>query len=390
MKHKWFMGTALLVFLGFGVTGQVLHRSCRGAPVTNLGWVDIVGYDAEGYVSSFTNIGTMFTVSHRHPLMMAVCSPITAVGSSVALRLGDEAGKNAAIGTFALVGAANFLLLWLVMAKSGARLVSRISAAVLWMSFAHVWILGSITESFPISMTILLGTLLMVAHQVRDWRAWVSISAVAGAVTVTNVLKPPLAWIAGTDGDADYRLLRRRVLLLGLSVCLGLAALGAVGVLLKWTYVDGFGVRTGAGIVWNEIAECLPANTSWGRRLWHVWNNLWCEPMMLHGKIIANGPVACPYGSPLPHLAGIGVLALCVLSVIRNFRHPLVRALLSMLAVDVFIHVICGWGLSEGQIYCGHWLFAVPILVALLPPRLALVALPLSAIAVFQSLSAIL
>lgn len=390
MKFKGVIVAALIVWAGFCAVGLSMHRACRDAPVNHLGWVDVAGYDSEGYLGWYTNIGTMFSVMHRHPLMMAATSPITAVGSTVAQRVGVEAGRKSVIVMFALVGALNFLLLWIVMWKSGAGLLARISAAVLWMSFAHVWILGGIAESFSVSMLILLGTLLMVQCQVRDWRAWAAAGAVAGAVTITNVVKPVLAWLAGVDGDAAFRRMRRRTLLLGAAAGVGLVALGGVCVTLKWIYIDGHGVAKGAGFVWRELSECLPGDMTWGRRLWRLWNSLWCEPMALHEAVIGKGPVEAAYGSAVPHLACLGVLLLCAVSVVRNFRQPIVRALMAMLSVDFVIHVVCGWGIAEGQIYCGHWLFAVPILVALLPSSLALVAIPLASAAAYVNLSSVL
>ena len=389
MKFKVVIGAALLIGAGFCVTGLSLHLACRDAPANHLGWVDISGYDSEGYLSWYTNIGTIFSVMHRHPLMMAVSSPITAVGSAVAQRVDLESGKKAVLVMFALVGALNFLLLWLVMKNGGAELVSRISAAVLWMSFAHVWILGGVAESFPVSMAILLGTLLLVQRQVRDWRVWAAVSALAGAVTITNVVKPALAWFAGVEGDAAFRRNRRRMLLMGAAAGIGLAVLGGVCVMLKWVYLDGHGVLKGVGFVWDELSACLPRGMSWGHRLWCTWNCLWCEPMVLHDSVIGKGPVEIVYASVFPHLVGLGVLALCGVSVVRHFRQPLVRALLAMLAVDFIIHVVCGWGINEGQIYCGHWLFAVPILISLLPPRIALLALPLSAVSAFANLAVV-
>lgn len=371
------------------MTGLSLHRACRDAPVNHLGWVDVAGYDSEAYVGWYTNVGTMFSVNHRHPLMTVVFSPITVVGSFVAQRMGEEAGKRAVIVVFGLVGALNFLLLWLVMKKSGAGLLPRISAVVLWLTFAHVWILGGIAESFSVSMLILLGTLLMVQCQVRDWRAWAAVCAVAGAVTVTNVVKPALAWLVGVDGDAAFREARRRMSLRCVAAGVGLIVLGGVCLMLKWIYVDGHGVMRGLNFVWTDLSECLSGGMAWGHRLWCIWNCLWCEPMVLHESVVGKSLVENAYGSVFAHLVCFVVLLLCGISVVRNFRQSLVRALLAMLSVDFAIHVLCGWGLAEGQIYCGHWLFAVPILIALLPPRLALVALPLAAVAAFMNFSVV-
>ena len=36
-----------------------------------------------------------------------------------------------------------------------------------------------------------------------------------------------------------------------------------------------------------------------------------------------------------------------------------------MLAVDVGIHFVCGWGMHEPHLYAGHWTFAIPIFILL-------------------------
>lgn len=376
---------AVLLAACFCSVGLGLHRACEDAPANKLGWVDIAGYDSEGVLTWYTNVGSIFSVNHRHPLMTVVLSPITAVGSSVAQRLGEKAGERAVIGVFALIGAANFLLLWLVMRGRERDPVPCACAAVLWLSFAHVWILGGIAESFPVSLAISLGALLMVAHGVRDGRAWVALSSLAGAVTVTNVVKPMLAWWAGGGGDPR----RGRTIL---AFCAALAAcvlLGAVCLAVKWCWIDGCGLAAGAASVLGDVTACLPTGMDWGRRLWCLWNNFWCEPMMLHGTVIGKGPVEAAYPRLFPHVVGAGVLALCAVSVVRNCREPVVRAALAMFSVDFVLHVVLGWGIDEGQIYCGHWFYLIPLLVSRLPRRCALLTLPLAALILARNLAVV-
>lgn len=382
---KRIVPVAVLLAACFCAAGLALHRACEGAPANKLGWVDVAGYDSECLLAWHTNVGSIFSVSHRHPLMTVVLSPITAVGSSVAQRLGEEAGKRAVIGVFALVGAASFLLLWLVMRGRGRDAVPCACAAVLWLSFAHVWILGGIAESFPVSLAISLGALLMVERDVRDGRAWAALSSFAGAVTVTNVVKPMLAWWAG-GGDDPRR--GRTTLAFGaaLAACV---LLGGACLAVKWCLIDGCGLAAGAASVRGDVTACLPAGMDWGRRLWFLWNGFWCEPMMLHGTVIGKGPVEAAYPTLLPHAVGAGVLALCAVSVVRNRREPVVRAALAMFSVDFVLHVVLGWGIAEGQIYCGHWFYLIPVLVSRLPRRLALLALPLAALVLVRNLSVV-
>ena len=382
---------AAFLWIAFGVVGLKLHQACVGREPNRLGWVDIGGYDSEGYLSWFTNIGTLFTVNHRHPLMCTVLSPVTAVGSTVAQKADNlETGKKAVIFCFALFGAGSFLLLWLVMSRMGTGKVSRVAAAVLWLSFAQTWILAGIAESFGPSQTILLGVLLMAVQGVVDWRLWTAMSAVSGAVTVTNGVKPLIAWIlCGRGRDFIRGIGRRTVWLVLLSSC-GAAVLLAGIMAVKWAYVDGIGAAEGFAVTLSEVTMCLPQDLTFGQRLWHAWNSFWCEPMLLHESVIGKSVVETPYRTVLPHLACAAVLVLCAWSAVRNFRLPVVRAALAMVAFDVLLHVVVGWGIVEGQIYCGHWFWIIPLLVSLLPRRCAYAIFALAVLAAVHNVIVLL
>ena len=371
-KGKTAVAFAVFLWLAFSFGGLALHHACKTAPANRLGWVDVAGYDSEGFVRNYTLVSEILSVNHRHPLVGPVMSPIIAVGATVAQRAGDEAGRKAVICCFALVGAVSFVLLWLVLAKAGASLAGRLAAAALWLSFAHVWILGGVAESFGISQMLLLGVLLMVLCEVRDMRAWAAMTAVAGALTVTNAVKPFVAWLVSAGGWGRVRQLNRRLVFLLLAGGVGVVALTVAALLFKWAYVNGVGAWKGTVITIHEVTDCLPQGMGFTRRLWLAWNAFWCEPMIVREPVIAKSYVTASYRTVGPHLVCIGVLALCVWSAVRNFRLPVVRAALAMVAFDVLLHAVVGWGVDEGQIYCGHWFWIVPLLVSLLPPKAAL------------------
>ena len=371
----------VLLWTAFAGVGLSLHVACRNAPKNHLGWTDIAGYDSEGYVTWFNNVGSLFQVNHRHPIIGLVLSPVTIVGSFVGERMGDEAGKCAAIVVFSLLGAVSSMLLWLIITDSGGSKPSRFGAAAIYLSFAHVWLLGGLAESFAASQLLLIVVVRMVQCQVRDGRLWLLMSVLCGGVTITNGVKPLLAWLVGGKRDAESRCARVKVLSRLAGWGAAWVAVGAFGICLKWWLVDGYGVETGVRIVADDIAACwLPQGSSFAHRLWLVWNAFWCEPMMLHGAVVGTTAVTSPYATALPHFAAGGVLVLCIVSVVRNWRHPLVWPVLAMVSVDMGLHVVAGWGLAEGQIYCGHWIWAVPILLALLPRCAAGFALAFAAV----------
>ena len=42
----------------------------------------------------------------------------------------------------------------------------------------------------------------------------------------------------------------------------------------------------------------------------------------------------------------------------------IMRIIVATLSIDIVIHFVFFWGMEEAQIYCGHWFYVLPILVA--------------------------
>lgn len=57
------------------------------------------------------------------------------------------------------------------------------------------------------------------------------------------------------------------------------------------------------------------------------------------------------------------ILALIILSCVKNYKNKLVQILMLSLLVDILIHCILKFGLHTSYIYGGHFIFAVPLLL---------------------------
>jgi hypothetical protein len=55
--------------------------------------------------------------------------------------------------------------------------------------------------------------------------------------------------------------------------------------------------------------------------------------------------------------------ALIIYSLIINWRNRLVQLLFLLFGVDIFIHIILRFGLTESFIYGGHWVYCLPLLM---------------------------
>lgn len=351
----------------FSVFGVLFYEKTKTVDKRGLEFVSVSGLDGDVYLRRYCHVYSLLQFRKRHPAEAVVSAPFIVVGSSVTEKAGEEAGKIALILLAAALATATVLMLYLVVGDLGAL--------ALWLSFAYVWLLASSPELMAVSQAILVGTLLLVRRCVRDLRVWTGMALLAGGTTVTNVVKPVAAWGVGAFGDSSaIRELRRHV-----RTVLWLGA-GLLGVLLVVEVVRWL---SGASSLQLELASAADYLTkwsatrfSWGERLARIWEMFFLEPMMTHGAIF--GPLdeatkldllPLGYANALPHVVGGALVGLCGWSAWRNRGDAVVRAALAMTAFDFLLHVVVGWGLIEAQIYCGHWLYVVPVLVAGLPGR---------------------
>ena len=215
--------------------------------------------------------------------------------------------------------------------------------------------------------------------------AWAVMAVASGAVTITNVVKPPIAWVCGLVGFSGLRkLTRRHVILLAALPLGGFAALFLYGV-IKWVFVHKIGIAAGVGSIVKGVLEFMPDSIPLKERLWYSWQSFFCEPICLHGSVIAHPVVEGGYATWLPHLVVAVILGLAAWSVIRSWRRPLVRAIVGMISFDFALHLVLGWGINEGQLYCGHWFWALPILIGLLPRKAVWVGMCVGAVAAIHN-----
>jgi len=330
-------------------------------------WVSVAGLDGDIYLRRYVSFAGAMRIRKRHPAEPIVAAPLAVVGSTVREWAGVESAKIALILLSAALGAFTAYLLWLVTADLGAVAV--------WLSFAYVWLLASAPEMFAISQTVLVATLLMVRRKVTDLRMWGGMVLLAGGITITNGIKPIAAFFCSSGrGLETLKFLRRNLKTV-------LAAAGLVGVafaaleVAKWRFIDGksfaYEVEVGCGYV----SYWFSGGFSFAERLRRIWEIFLLEPVLTHGVIFgpknAQGLDLIPlgYGLLIPHVVGAVLYSLCGWSAWRNRCDAVVRVALVMVLFDVLLHVVVGWGLAEAQIYCGHWFYVLPVLLAGLKGR---------------------
>jgi len=57
------------------------------------------------------------------------------------------------------------------------------------------------------------------------------------------------------------------------------------------------------------------------------------------------------------------LLLFTIVAIFKGYKNKFVLLIFSTLFVDIFIHVICRFGLGEGFLYGAHWIYSIPLLL---------------------------
>lgn len=308
------------LYLAFVVAAIVLQRHVQSNCLREV-W----GWDYQTFCQQIGDWRWIGYFGFRHPGLGIVFSPLVMLQH---------------------VWAYAYLAVMPMIAVATAWLIGRIAGRVglvIWLSFPATWLMAGIPESFPVAQLALVGSFhwLMHSHMISVRRGHrgaafgiILFVVVNLLVTLTNGLKPALAYLAALSRTLD-----RRKFALVLSILAGLAALGTVLFCVR-------SLVTGRGI-WSGVMATL----SWipdERNL----------PQELYGFFIR--PVGVVQSALVYPFVVYGAYRL-----IRMGQMSILLLLLPYFGVDLAIHVLIGWGMAEPWVFAPHWIWILPMVAGL-------------------------
>lgn len=321
----------------------------------------IHGWDFNGLASVLSDYRNFSLMRFRHPGFLVFLSPIPLL-----------LGRVAQLNYMVYWGCLSFIFsgftamgVWLVY-RVAATLdgVSRGLAAgctAAFAAFAYVRYMAVGPESYPISMVLALTALFWVQHTQNrrvdgrlDVAVWIALFVFAGGITITQGVKIVLAYIV------THRVSRRTWWLL-FNGGVGIMVLGAGFYVLKLV-VFGDGSRT-IGAALQEIWAVVPQNIDLAERM-RMLEMFFFEPIVSHGAAFEECRIEAGYAGWWQYGVCVGCYLLAVFGAWRLRHAWIMRAVLAMASLDVVIHLVFFWGMDEAQIYCGHWFYLLPILMA--------------------------
>ena len=343
----WGMLWAAFFVFGIWMRGQVLAH----------GVTEVMGYDYATFMAQFRDFGWITYTGARHPGLGLLASPIVLV----AHLLGTAHATAADVFLIAFFSTVSVVNVWLVHRLSGW-----IGAAV-FPSFSFMWLLAAVPESFPVAMTTLLLVVFFtkeVPSRIKSHpAAWAALFVLCSAVTVTNGIKVLIAYLIVNKPT------RRRLALLA-TIAAVVAAVGAGFFALRmarWNMQHPDSAKT----IWGALMQTagwIPEGLGvWGRIKLGVvnffalpvqpWKGLGTDPDLGLTLPVTIGWIGWCWAGVVYLVAAFGAW--------RNRHSIVMQVLFGMFTVDAVIHLVCGWGIAEGWLFCAHWFYILPICIGM-------------------------
>ena len=268
--------------------------------LTQSGASEVWGWDYGTFVGQINDWKWISYTGFRHPGLGLVMSPLVAL---------QHLWSDAYLWFMPAVA---------VLTAGFVRRLGGWGALGIWLAMPTTWILAGTPESFPVAQLLLAVSVCGLASR----RLVVLFAALNGLVTVTNGVKPVLAWMVS-------RARKRDVLLLAGA---GLAAL-AVGIAFFAVRAEMNGKDWMAGI--RGTLTWIPSERHLGEELKGFfmrpigWIGLVAYPLALRGAWLDRG---------------------------------LAKTFAGFFVIDFVIHLLVGWGMGEPWVFAPHWIWMLAVL----------------------------
>lgn len=391
------IGFIILALLNIMMLGYNYDLFTRGGNIgfwsIFYGHFTISGYDSFVYLS-LSRWKIYYTLS-RHPLIAPLLYPLALLNGW----LMDLTGVNCAIyivaALYCLLGTYSFLFTYRIMRKViGICVLDSMLCTLFFFSLGHVMTATFVPDHFAISLFLITLTAYIAGTYMKRQSlmpAWLTalLATITCGVTLTNVAK---TWLAAlwTNGRHFWRL--KSLLLTTILPLMIIAG----GYFLQYEYLAKpdnlvqqhniekklkkdakFAKQYYEHKKWmenrrsfnntdNTILQWIDTKTN---RIATIIENLFGESFQLHQDHLLDDtnksrPVIVTYRHWYNYLIEAIIVALFIGGIIIGRKNKFCLMILSWFAVDMTMHIILGFALTEVYIMTSHWALALPVAIA--------------------------
>ena len=319
---------------------------------------EIMGYDSDFYIGEGRNpklmLNKIISWNLRHPLYVMINYPVLLIDALLPSTL-----HWAVFAVFSsIIMAGSNLLLYKICKQALVGEISTLVSVILFSTFAHIMLLSGLAETYVLTIYFVLLLILLAMTKKSTLFSDNIIFAILTGTTLTNCIYFLFVKVwekAGNIRQAIITTLKSTFLFIPLFV------ITMTGLAYRFFFKH---IPLMEAIL-NDTHKFVHDSHI---QLTTIWNHYFADPFLFHytDQVVhtSNAEVLPSYPSIFYHVAIIFILLFALWGVVKA-KALLCNICLSFFAYNIIIHFICGYGNNELQLFCGHWLFFVPIFIAI-------------------------
>lgn len=323
-------------------------------------FMELMGYDTDIRFSTspiMMSLGEMCKWNIRHPLYTFFYFPVILL-NELLLYFDIDVTRPLFMFVSVFIMGYSCLLLYKILRFIRLSITTSLVLLCLFCSFAHVILLGFQVDSFVMSMFfLLLMTLLFVKQENCMLTDNILFMGLTGT-TSTNMIKFGMYLLMEEKRLGET--MKRFLFSVPLFILVSLVTLPDLYYRLSLK----------RGLIYAFIGDTLKYTGSTLDKCQLFIENFISEPILFHnttGIVFSQETIHLPsYPSIWCFIPVFIIFSLVLMSVIVCFKEKVVRLFCIYWGIDLVIHFGVGYGIEEAQLFCGHWLYFLPILIGLL------------------------
>lgn len=358
-KHEWFVLCGSIVYYTIILCLLICVSFPKGDFMEFLGYDTDIRFSTDPIMMSSENL---LKWSARHPLYTFFYFPIILV-NELLLKLGLDITRPLFMLSSVIVMGFSFLLLYKIFRtiKLGNR--QCFVLLCLFGSYAHVILLGFQVDSFVITMFFLLLMILLFCRHHHNFLTDNLLFLGLTGTTSTSFIKFAIyQFIEEKSIRIAFKRFIQSILFFVITLFLTIPDLL-------------YRLSLKRGLAYAFIGDTLQYTGSRIDKCHLFIDNFLSEPVLFHDKtgiVFSPETINLPsYPYPFFYLPVAILFILTLLSVIINRNQGLTWLFCLCFTTDILIHFGIGYGIEEAQLFCGHWIFYLPIMIGLLIKHLA-------------------
>ena len=299
----------------------------------------------------------------RHPLLALAMYPLSLLNHLLE-QLTNVNCAQLIMGTLLTVCAfLAFLFFYRILRKViGISHLSSFLLTVFFFSFAYIWVSTLVADHFGLSLFLLIYLLYRSGIKLKNnerfciWETILYFVVVAGVTLSNGVIVFLCVWVVNGRQFFQPSFLLKTVVIP--SVCL-----------LSFAYLLNLTIDKAPSEKENPISEQMEwvgTKVSWTDIL---VENYFGESIQLHrqnilGDVLIKRPVVVRYTWPMQYVVEAVIILLFFWGAWQGRRERFLWLLMGILAFNILLHVVIGFGIEEVYIMAAHWLFVIPLSIA--------------------------